>query len=474
MNLDDLMDCASMIVKNNKEYLLQLRDNNPAIPFPNTWGLFGGKIESHETPEEAVFREFKEETGIALDSFYFYKKAEFADGNEYLFYTLDYIPLQKIQLSEGQKAEYIAKNKLKKLNFCLHDGVNLVDFDINFAKIPNGIPLNRHSRVRALTFENKLPLENQKMGVQPLPQEAEPFFKSSHFFRRGIFIGQRGFEDVLKGMESGEKFDVVVGVAASGQFQLGGKLDVAMLNFFKSKGMPVHVWILDIDGYIDRERVHSPTEAKAFTKNYIKNIKKLGLSEEDIVIQSQKESDYFTDALCLSKEITLNTFSKTYGHYNAGFFFSSLLMYSMFFNYIKQKKKVLGIGGIEEDSHARILRDLLRKKNGTPDGISFLYFKHQDNLAIGNDRLSSSHPESTIFFDEPKSEISQKINAAFDCKEEITKCKIFEFYKYNEPNDQTLNKIFEDCVSNKQNCKNCKKMATQMILNIIKPKMVDL
>ena len=50
------------IIENPKQgFLLQKRDDIPTIPYPNTWTLFGGKVEEGEEPDEALFRELEEE-----------------------------------------------------------------------------------------------------------------------------------------------------------------------------------------------------------------------------------------------------------------------------------------------------------------------------------------------------------------------------------------------------------------------------
>jgi 8-oxo-dGTP pyrophosphatase MutT (NUDIX family) len=55
-------DCAvALMATPDGRYLMQLRDANPAIHFPDHWGCFGGSIEPGESAEAAVRRELLEE-----------------------------------------------------------------------------------------------------------------------------------------------------------------------------------------------------------------------------------------------------------------------------------------------------------------------------------------------------------------------------------------------------------------------------
>jgi 8-oxo-dGTP diphosphatase len=62
----DPQTVAIILVNNRNEVLLQLRDNDPNISYPNSWTLPGGVVESNENPEEAARRELIEETGMDL------------------------------------------------------------------------------------------------------------------------------------------------------------------------------------------------------------------------------------------------------------------------------------------------------------------------------------------------------------------------------------------------------------------------
>ena len=51
----------AIIIDAQGRYLFQLRDDIPTITFPGYWGLFGGALESLETPNLAIKRELYEE-----------------------------------------------------------------------------------------------------------------------------------------------------------------------------------------------------------------------------------------------------------------------------------------------------------------------------------------------------------------------------------------------------------------------------
>jgi len=53
---------AVLILDGN--YILQLRDSKPDIAASGQWGLFGGRIDTGETPLEAIKREVYEELSI--------------------------------------------------------------------------------------------------------------------------------------------------------------------------------------------------------------------------------------------------------------------------------------------------------------------------------------------------------------------------------------------------------------------------
>ena len=56
-----LPQVAKAIIYQQGFFLLQLRDSNPKISYPNVWSFFGGGIDTGETPWQVLQRELKEE-----------------------------------------------------------------------------------------------------------------------------------------------------------------------------------------------------------------------------------------------------------------------------------------------------------------------------------------------------------------------------------------------------------------------------
>jgi 8-oxo-dGTP pyrophosphatase MutT (NUDIX family) len=68
---------AAIIVLEDGNYLLQLRDEIPGIFFPGHWGLFGGAMDEGESAEDALRRELCEELGIDFHAITYFTEFAF-------------------------------------------------------------------------------------------------------------------------------------------------------------------------------------------------------------------------------------------------------------------------------------------------------------------------------------------------------------------------------------------------------------
>ena len=109
---------AIALLDKNK-VLMQLRDNKSNIYEPNKWNLPGGKCKIGESLDQAIRREFKEETGYVLKNpkkintlFMSYEKGDY---NWHIF-TEEFDDKQEIRCYEGQKMEFLTLEELRKMD----------------------------------------------------------------------------------------------------------------------------------------------------------------------------------------------------------------------------------------------------------------------------------------------------------------------------------------------------------------------
>ena len=113
--------------------LIYLRDDKPEIPFPSYWDLFGGHLEAGETPEEALVREVKEELGVELAAWSFFRRYDCLDGDAYpnrkhIYHAqIDRDPAG-LSLHEGQRLAAIAREERSDYRFANILGAIVEDF----------------------------------------------------------------------------------------------------------------------------------------------------------------------------------------------------------------------------------------------------------------------------------------------------------------------------------------------------------
>jgi 8-oxo-dGTP pyrophosphatase MutT (NUDIX family) len=95
---------AMLLIVTEGGLLMHHRDDKPGIANPDCWAGFGGAVEDGETVEEALTREVREETGLAIKDPVFLTDAVDHEGDGRLvslFYVVgDYRP-EDIDLHEG-------------------------------------------------------------------------------------------------------------------------------------------------------------------------------------------------------------------------------------------------------------------------------------------------------------------------------------------------------------------------------------
>ncbi|MBF0351754.1 MAG: NUDIX domain-containing protein [SAR324 cluster bacterium] len=115
------MEFVLAILQVHGRYVMQHRDDNLNIPAPGMWGLFGGKIEPGETPDNALIREIQEELCLILKDYKFLFQIN--HYNDFWKQTVSYFVYHADithfwgthQLCEGQAVDYFAYEQLTHL-----------------------------------------------------------------------------------------------------------------------------------------------------------------------------------------------------------------------------------------------------------------------------------------------------------------------------------------------------------------------
>lgn len=238
-------------------------------------------------------------------------------------------------------------------------------------------------------------------------------------FRRGIVIAHRGFGPVAERIRQGRPFIQMTGVACSGPMHMGHKVDTDLFLFFKSLGARCYYCVADIDGYVSRpdSKVPSLERAKEIAVDNLADALALGLDRSDVYVQSRKERRYYEFAFELSKKFTFSTLLAIYGKdYSPGKNSANMLQYcDMLHQQLKEfsgpMPSLTGIG-VEQDPHARAVRDIASR---LPYGFappSFVYFSYQPGLQLGK-KMSSSEPDTAILLSDTQEQAARKIRNAY-------------------------------------------------------------
>lgn len=129
---------AGILINDDGQILLYLRDNKKEIPYPNYWTLLGGHIEDNETPIQALKRELVEEIGHEIKNSLFIGTFYDGVGNKvYVYKCKINKEISEINLTEGQRLGYFKFEESLKLKIpkplkdFLIENKNKINYGVN-------------------------------------------------------------------------------------------------------------------------------------------------------------------------------------------------------------------------------------------------------------------------------------------------------------------------------------------------------
>ena len=106
------VEVALAMLHRDGRWLMQLRDEIPDIVAPGCWGLFGGHLDPGETPEQALRRELLEEISWQPPAVELVMVHHIHRRTAYVFLSELSVPLEQLQLLEGQDLGLISPEEL--------------------------------------------------------------------------------------------------------------------------------------------------------------------------------------------------------------------------------------------------------------------------------------------------------------------------------------------------------------------------
>lgn len=320
----------------------------------------------------------------------------------------------------------------------------------------------------------------KEFGLKPFPEKWKK--KLNHYLVERMVVAHRDFDKVMKCIEEGKPFINMTGVASSGKLHLGHKAVIDIFMLFKSLGAKNYFCIADIEGYTSRQQTKTMEQAKEIAVNNLAHALAFGLSKKDVYVQSNYDPRYYTFTFEISKKITRNMFEATYGHVDLGKVSAALLQYADILHAqlpeFEGKMPSITPIGLDQDPHARLTRDVVKRLPYEMEMPSFIYFKHQSGLLEGS-KMSSSVPESAIFLDDTPEQIRKKVNNAFTGGRETASlqrklggkpeiCKVCEILRFHYPNSEEVLKIMEECRKGKRLCGETKQFTIEFLTRFLK------
>ncbi|MCK4808898.1 MAG: tryptophan--tRNA ligase [Candidatus Aenigmarchaeota archaeon] len=310
----------------------------------------------------------------------------------------------------------------------------------------------------------------KKFGLEKFDKTKFPI--DHYLFRRNLIIAHRDFGKYYDRIKSKKTFLQLTGIASSGDLHFGHKVDIDLFRVFKDLGAKGYFCVCDLDAYTSRsdKKIPDLKTAKEYAVKNAAHLLAFGFISKDIYVQSRKGSRYYEFVFEISKKITSNMFEAVYGHKDLGKVSAVLLQLADIIHvqlpeFFGKNPSLTGIG-LDQDPHAKITRDVVKRLPYDLELPSFLYFLHQSGLKEGS-KMSSSEPATAIFLEDSPEVVKKKINRTFtggrDSVDEQREkggnpdiCKVYEFFRFHHPDDLFLADLDKECRSGKILCGECK------------------
>ncbi|MBD3282502.1 MAG: NUDIX domain-containing protein [Candidatus Portnoybacteria bacterium] len=113
----EVIGAICFLLSKDGKILLQLRDDNKEIPYPDQWNLIGGACFDGEDPDDAIIREIKEEIGFEPNDISKILINYSPGGVERHWYVASFFEdINSIDLKEGQEIRLFSLEEMEEMD----------------------------------------------------------------------------------------------------------------------------------------------------------------------------------------------------------------------------------------------------------------------------------------------------------------------------------------------------------------------
>ena len=310
--------------------------------------------------------------------------------------------------------------------------------------------------------------------------------ESNFMLRRGIFFAHRDLDWLLNEYEKGNRFFLYTGCGPSGPIHLGHLMIWSFTKWLQD-AFDVELWFqfTDDEKFLFKEKSYE--EIQKWMKDNMLDVIALGFNQKKthFIIDTLHANVIYPEAIKIAKRITFSMVRSSFGmneSSNIGqIFYTSMQAVPAFLPSVLKKKNIpcLIPHAIDQDPHFRLTRDILPKLGYyKPASIQCPFLPPLQGV-LG--KMSSSDENSSIRTTDTEKEVENKIKKyAFsggrDTIEEhrekggnpdVDVC--FQYLKFFfEPNDEKLEKIYNDYKSGRMLTSELKKITIEKINAFLK------
>jgi tryptophanyl-tRNA synthetase len=204
-----------------------------------------------------------------------------------------------------------------------------------------------------------------EFGISPFKELLNRIEKPHLYMRRGIIVGHRGYEEVVRAMREQNKFAVMSGFMPSGRIHLGGKMVMDEIIWHQRMGGDAFACIADMESH--SVRGVSWRDCREIGINeYILSLVALGFDVERGHIYFQSGNKKLRDlAFELGTEANFSEISAIYGfsgdvnisHMTSVLVQNADILQPQLLDYGGPKPVVIPVG-VDQDPHIRLTRDI--------------------------------------------------------------------------------------------------------------------